>query len=162
MFIRIVVTTAALVALTTIASAQSRPSNDPETNAIESYRLTLPVLQKIAAANKAFGAALKNDPAAQKQLEKDDDTGNGNESIGDMERRIAAMPHMTDALKSAGVSVHEYALFELCAFQAAMTAGLEKAGQLKSIPAGVQSTNVQFMKDHEKEFTAAMQQAGEQ
>ena len=73
MFSSIVTMTAALIALAGVADAQSRPANDDaETRAIESYRLTLPVLQTVAAANKAFAAALKNDPAAQRQLEKDD------------------------------------------------------------------------------------------
>src|SRR4051794_24593265 len=110
MFTRIVAMMVTLVAFGGFAHAQSRVSSDPETKAIESYRLTIPVLQKIAAANKSFGAALKNDPAAQRKLEADDDKDGDNESLAAMERRIATMPHMSDALKSAGLSAHEYAL----------------------------------------------------
>jgi hypothetical protein len=149
----------ALILCGGLVDAQSRASNDPDTKAIESYRLTLPVLEKIGQAYKHLAAALKNDPAAQRQLDADDDKSNDNESLAEMERRIAAMPHMSEALKSVGLTAHEYTLFQMCALQAGMAAGLEKAGQLPSLPAGVQAANVQFMKDHEKEF-AALQNGG--
>lgn len=78
MFRSIVTMTAELIALAGVADAQSRPANnDAETRAIESYRLRKPVLQKVAAANKAFAVALRNDLAAQRQLEKDDERAQG-------------------------------------------------------------------------------------
>ena len=59
------------------------------------------------------------------------------------------------ALRTAGLSAHEYATFEMCALQAGLVAGLEKAGQApKALPGGIQPANVQFMKDHEKDFAA--------
>jgi len=152
---------AAIVMLVTLPglaySQASRAADDPETKEIESYRLTLPVLQKMGVANKAFADALRHDPAAQQQLEAESDKADDKQSLADMERKLAAMPYMNEALTSAGLSAHEYAIFEWCAFQAAMAAGLEKAGQLPALPAGLQRANVQFMKDHEKEFAAAMQ-----
>lgn len=81
--------------------------------------------------------------------------GGDAQSLADMERKIAAMPHMSDALRTAGLTPREFALFEMCALQAGIVAGMQKSGQtLSQLPAGIQPANVQFMKDHEKQFEA--------
>jgi hypothetical protein len=160
----IVRTLAAIVMVAALAGfthVHLHAAEDAELKEIQSYRLTMPVLQKIGAAMRAFADAVKKDPAAQKQLEADDDKASDKQSLADMEHKIAAMPHMREALAAAGLTAHEYAVFEFCAFQAGMAAGLEKTGNLPNLPAGVQRANVQFMKDHEKECAAVMQ-GGEQ
>jgi hypothetical protein len=141
-------------ALIAATAAFVHAQTDSETKAIQSYRLTLPVLQKITAANRAFVAALKNDPAAQKQLEAEDDKNDDDQqSLAAMEKKLVAMPHMSDALRSAGLSAHEYAMFEMCALQAGLVAGSEKNGlKVTNLPTGMQPANVQFVTDHEKEM----------
>jgi len=154
--IRRTLTTLVAFALLAAAAPLVHAQTDSETKAIQSYRLTMPVLQKITAANRAFVAALKNDPAAQKQLEADDDKNDDDQqSLAAMEKKLVAMPHMSDALRSAGVSAHEYALFEMCAFQASIVVGSEKNGQkATSLPAGIQPANVQFVRDHQQDIEA--------
>jgi len=152
---RAFITSLILAALFVTNAALAHAQTDPETKAIQSYRLTEPVLQKITAANRAWVAALKNDVAAQKQLEADGDKSDDTQSLADMEKKLVKMPHMADALRSAGLSAHEYATFEMCAFQASLVAGSEKSGQkVTNLPAGMQPANVQFVKDHEKQIEA--------
>jgi hypothetical protein len=156
------ITLLVFAALFATNAAPANAQSDADAKAIQSYRLTEPVLQKITAANHAFVAALKNDPAAQKQLEADDDKNDDDsQSLGAMEKKLVAMPHMAEALRSAGVSAHEYATFEMCAFQASLVVGSEKNGQkATSLPAGIQPANVQFVRDHKKqieEMNAALQ-----
>jgi hypothetical protein len=143
-------------ALIAATASFARAQTDSETKALQSYRLTLPVLQKITAANRAFVAALKNDPAAQKQLEAEDDKNDDDQqSLAAMEKKLVAMPHMSDALRTAGVSAHEYATFEMCAFQASIVVGSEKNGQKATdLPPGIQPANVQFVRDHQKDIEA--------
>lgn len=151
--IKLVVFSALIAANAVLLHAQT----DPDTKAIQSYRLTEPALQKITAANRAWAAALKNDPAAQKQLEADDDKSDDAQSLAAMEKKLVAMPHMADALKSAGLSAHEYATFEMCAFQASLATNLPAGA---APPAGIQPANVQFVRDHKKqieEMNAALQ-----
>jgi hypothetical protein len=75
-------------------------------------------------------------------------------TLTDMERGIAAMPHMAEALAKAGLTAREYAKFNLTMLQAGMLAGMKKAGQLRQLPPGASMENVQFMIDHEREIAA--------
>src|SRR5262245_54064296 len=75
-------------------------------------------------------------------------------TLTDMEHKVAAMPHMAEALAAAGLPAREYAKFTLTMIQAGFVAGMKKAGQLRQAPPGVAMTNVQFMIDHEKEIAA--------
>src|SRR5262249_34179102 len=88
----------------------------------------------------------------QKQIDAFEDAQNSKDSdsqtLNDMERTLSTIPHMSEALKSAGLSAHEYATFMMCAMQAGMAGSLP----LTKLPAGIQPANVQFMKDHGKEF----------
>jgi hypothetical protein len=145
-----------VVAAMASAMSASARAQDADTKEIDSYRLTMPVLQKMIVATKTAAAALKNDPKSRDSDATDDDNGDDSSaSLSDMERKIDEMPHMRDGLKAAGLTAREFAIFEMCAVQAGMVAGLEKAGQhLTSPPAGIRPENVQFMKDHEKDFEA--------
>jgi cell fate (sporulation/competence/biofilm development) regulator YlbF (YheA/YmcA/DUF963 family) len=94
--------------------------------------------------------------ALEQQLEQmsaDLDAGDA-PTLTDMQHKIAAMPHMAEALAAAGLSAREYAKFTLTMIQAGFVAGMKKAGQLRQPPPGVAMTNVQFMIDHEKEISA--------
>jgi hypothetical protein len=189
---RLVTTVAVCAALTGTASAQRAPQaarEDADMKEVAAYRLTVPVLQKVAAVSQAMADAMAKDPkykqyiAAKKELDalrkKDepteadeqrmqtleeqiekmdpsndmsDKTDSAN-SLADMERSLARVPHLSDALKQAGLTPREFAKFELCALQAGMIAAFQKSGQTIKLPDGIQPENVQFMKDHEAEFT---------
>jgi hypothetical protein len=73
-------------------------------------------------------------------------------TVSDMARKLTAIPHMSEALKSAGLTAHEFALFETSLMQASLVASFKKAGTLKDMPPGVSQENVQFVLDHEAEI----------
>jgi hypothetical protein len=103
--------------------------------------------------DKRIEALEQQTEAFEKSMGGDDD--NHDDSLRGMEHEIATIPYMRDALQTAGLTPREFATFEMCAMQAGMVAGLEKSGQkLTSLPADIQPANVQFMKDHEKDFEA--------
>jgi len=91
---------------------------------------------------------------AEKQMQALAGSDNNDDSatLSDMARKLSAIPHMDEALKSAGLTAHEFALFEASLLQAGMVAGLKKAGNLQQIPPGVPPGNVQFVLDHEAEI----------
>src|SRR6266851_4301678 len=94
--------------------------------------------------------------ALERQLEQMSDAIDGGgdaQTLADMERKIAAMPHMPDALAKAALSPREYAKFNLTLIQAGFVAGMKRAGQLRQVPPGVSMENVQFVIDHEKELS---------
>jgi hypothetical protein len=94
--------------------------------------------------------------ALERQVEEmsaENDPGDA-QTLADMVQKIAAMPHMAEALASAGLSPREYAKFNLTLLQAGFFAGMKKAGQLRQLPPGVSMENVQFVIDHEREIAA--------
>jgi chaperonin cofactor prefoldin len=86
------------------------------------------------------------------------DADEGSATLADMARNIARVPHMADALKSAGLSPRELATFEMAMLQAGFAAGFKKAGMLKELPPGVSPENVQFVLDHEAEIKQIQQE----
>ena len=91
---------------------------------------------------------------AEKQMQAlvGSDDNDNSATISDMARKLAAIPHMSEAFKSAGLTAHEFALFETSLMQASIVAGFKKAGTLKEVPPGVSPENVQFVLDHEAEI----------
>jgi hypothetical protein len=97
---------------------------------------------------------------AEKQMEAlvGPDDKDDSATISDMARKLATIPHMSEALKSAGLTTHEFALFETALTQASIVAGFKKAGTLKQVPPGVSPENVQFVLDHEAEIKQAQKE----
>lgn len=120
-------------------------------------------LRALRAKEEPTAADEKRIEALEQQIEQmsnDLDKGGDANTLSEMERKIAAVPHMADALAKAGLAPREYAKFSLVMIQAGMVAGMKKAGQMKDIPAGsgIAPENVQFMIDHEKDVAALTKQ----
>jgi hypothetical protein len=92
--------------------------------------------------------------AAEKQFQALSASNDSDDSptLDDMAHKIASIPHMSEALKSAGLTPREFATFETAVSQAGFAAGFKKAGTLKELPPGVSPENVQFVLDHETEL----------
>jgi len=140
--------------------------NDPQ---FKRYAAAEKELKALQAKEEPSEADEKRIDALERELEesklKSADHASGNDSLTDMERSIASVPHMADALARAGLSTREYAKFSLAMLQAGMVAAMKKSGTIKTIPpeTGVSPENVQFMIDHEKEIadlTRQMQTLG--
>ena len=91
---------------------------------------------------------------AEKQMQAlvGSDDNDNSATVSDMARKLAAIPHMSEAFKSAGLTARDFALFETSLMQASLVAGFKKAGTLKEVPPGVSPENVQFVLDHEAEI----------
>ena len=132
--------------------------NDPRYKSAMAAGRELQALQdkenRTEAEDRRVDALEKQIDDAEKEFEAlapPDDSDNS-QTIADAARKIASMPHMADALKSAGLSAHEFATFETAMMQAGFAAGFKKAGMLKELPPGVSPENVQFVLDHEAEL----------
>jgi hypothetical protein len=93
-------------------------------------------------------------------LESDDDVMNMSnaQTISQMAANVDKFPPMVAALRAQGLTSRDLAKFMFAVLQAGMTAGLQKSGNLKEIPAGTNPANVKFMIEHEADFQR-MQQA---
>jgi hypothetical protein len=126
--------------------------NDPKYRGFMAAQKELKALQ---AKEEPTPADEKRIEALEQQIEQMSDgmdRGGDAQTLADMERKIAAMPHMPEALAKAGLTPREYAKFTLSLIQAGFLAGMKKAGQLKQAPPGVSMENVQFVIDHETEI----------
>jgi hypothetical protein len=136
---------------------------DPDTREVAAYQLTVPTLQKVAAAHRQMAVALRNDPrfvrlarlkAEKKQLEAKDkpsaaETARLEALPAEIESAEAALPSLLEgvktladmeplvanALTSAGLAPREYGTFMLALASAALVHGMQKAGALKDVPA---------------------------
>ena len=140
--------------------------NDPQ---FKRYAAAEKELKALQAKDEPSEADEKRIEALEREMESvkltSTEHANGNDSLGDMEKSIASIPHMSESLAKAGLSPREYAKFSLAMLQAGMVAAMKKSGTIKTIPpdTGVSEENVQFMIDHEKEIadlTRQMQTLG--
>jgi hypothetical protein len=139
---------------------QKALENDPK---YKSYMAAEQELKALKRKDDPTEADERRMEALEQQLEKTSHEMDGGDAttLADMERAIAKMPYMPDALARAGLTPREYAKFTLSMLQAGMVAGMQKAGMTKEMPPGVPAENVRFMIDHEREIAAltAMMQA---
>lgn len=104
----------------------------------------------------------------EQQLEEAKDRMQGEMNIGkaetlsEMATQASRIPQLVTALKSAGLTPREYAVFTLALFQASAYAGLQKAGMVKDIPANVNRAQIKFVLDHEAEIRALTERMKEE
>lgn len=122
----------------------------------KSYMAAQKELEALRAKDEPTEADDRRIEALEQEIEKTSREMDGGDAqtLGDMERAIARMPYMPDALAKSGLTPREYAKFSLAMLQAGMAAGMKKAGMMRELPPGVAMENVQFMIDHEKEIAA--------
>ena len=127
--------------------------SDPKYRGFIAAQKELKTLQEKDAPTPAEERRIEALEQQLEQMSNDLDAGDA-QTLSEMERKIAAVPHMSEALAAAGLSAREYAKFTLTMIQAGFVAGMKKAGQLRQPPPGVSMENVQFVIDHEKEIAA--------
>lgn len=138
--------------------------NDPKFKGTIAAERELEALQnkdpRTPAEDRRMEELQKQVDEAEKQMEAlvGGDDKDDSATISDMARKLTAIPHMSEALKSAGLSARDFALFETSLMQASMVAGFKKAGTLKQVPPGVPPENVQFVLDHEAEIQQALKE----
>jgi hypothetical protein len=82
----------------------------------------------------------------------EDEAMDADQSLSDLGKRMAADPHISAALKRAGLAPREAATLQLAWFQAAFTVGLLEAGTIKEIPKEVNTENVKFYQANRAEI----------
>ncbi len=98
--------------------------------------------------------------ARLEQLEQQLDASESSLSMGkantlsEMATEAAKTPALATALRRAGLTPREYAVFTLAYMQAMMYHGMKKAGYAKTLPKGMNPANAAFAEQHEAELTA--------
>jgi hypothetical protein len=124
---------------------------------ISEYRLTMPVLRKLAQTQENMFAATR-DPALKEKYaalgRQSNDEPEPN-SLDDMVKRIERVPEVKRAITSTGLTTREYMKATLSMFQAAMALSMmemEGPMKVKTLPPGVMADNVAFLKANKAEL----------
>jgi len=140
------------------AGAQSNANSD--TREINNYRLTDAALAKYTQAQRQVDALARQasggcDDDEDHDADDDDDSANG-ATIDQMVAKLDATAGVREAIKSAGMTTREFAVFSMSVFQAGLAdwALGQPGGKL---PPGVAMENVNFYRKHQ----AALQGLGE-
>lgn len=147
---------AAIVFSVAAASAPLAAQNDADVKAIESFRLTVPVLNRMAQVQENMYATVKAHPELAKKY-ADDKEDDGDEedakTLDDMARRLDKVPEFKAALIKAGFTPRGYMVATMAMFQAAMTAAvLDMPGADRSKVSANTMANVAFLKAHAAEM----------
>jgi len=157
----------------TSAPAASNQSAAEELADVASYRLTMDKFDKYYAAQRNIMLKAKDMSAADKAAMKArSDARDNNASMDDMVRNIESEPVMKEAIREAGMSPREFAMFTMAMMQSAMAAGVAKMrpnDNQDSLIRAMQANpeNVKFMVENEatiaskqKELEAEMKRLG--
>ena len=127
---------------------------------ITKYRLTMDKIDKYLAAQRNLAQKAKElTPAQRAALEaRNENSGDPNQSMDEMVRRIEKEPIMVDAIKDAGLSPREFMMITMSMMQTAMAASVAKMRpndnqdslirEMKANP-----DNIKFYNQNEAEIT---------
>jgi type II secretory pathway component GspD/PulD (secretin) len=152
MFSRLAAIALGVAAVSAPLAAQDAP--DADVKAIESFQLTMPVLNRMAQVQENMYATVKAHPELKQKYanQKDDDDSEAN-TIDDMAKKLDRIPELKAAIVKAGFTPRSYMIATIVTFQAAMTAAmLDMPGADKSKLSANARANAAFVKAHEAEF----------
>src|SRR5688572_6383533 len=140
----------------TSAPGASNQSVNEQLADVASYRLTMDKFDKYYAAQRNIMLKAKGMSAADKAAmeARSDARDNNNANMDDMVRNIESEPVMKEAIREAGMSPREFAMFTMAMMQSAMAAGVAKMrpnDNQDSLIRAMQANpeNVKFMVENE-------------
>jgi hypothetical protein len=125
-------------------ASEAQSLGDRDSREIADYVLTDAALAK-------YAQALRKLQPLKEQLQQDCDREDAPKSLNDMAARMDGVPGVKAALRTAGMTSHEYLVFSFSVFQNGMAAyALDQPGG--KLPPGVKMANVKFYRAHEAEL----------
>jgi len=162
MFRRLTAVAFTVAAVTAPLAAQD--ASDADVKAVESFKLTVPVLNKMAQVQENMYATVKAHPDLPKKYanQKDDDDDEDAKTIDQMAKRLDKVPEFKAAIIKAGFTPRSYMIATMAMFQAAMTSAvLDMPGADRSkVPANAMA-NAAFLKAHQADFQKMQARAKE-
>lgn len=149
------------IAFVVVAAAGAAPlvaqdvQADADMKAIETFHLTMPVMNRMAQVQENMFATVKAHPELAKKYanQKDDDDEEDAKTIDQMAKKLDRVPEFKAALIKAGFTPREYMIATMAMFQAAMTSAvLDMPGADRSKVSANTMANVAFLKAHDVEM----------
>jgi hypothetical protein len=142
------------------APAASNAQADQDLADITKYQLTMDKIDKYLAAQRNLAAkAASMTPAQRAAMEaRNDNSGDPNESLDDMVKRIESEPMMASSIRDAGISPREFAMTTISLMQTGMAAAVMKMRPTDNQDSLIREMkanpdNIKFYNEHEAEIT---------
>jgi hypothetical protein len=151
---------AMIVGLVTRSVAAQSPIDVYE---LADYRLTTDVFERFVLANGRIVDIIDHDasftdaPLFTKDLAL---SGDAVAEAAGLIARLANHAGLAAALEAAKITPREYAKFAITLIAARLAYGFLNAGVLSRVPSGAPTLNVEFVKTHESDVTAALAHLG--
>jgi hypothetical protein len=158
--------TAPLIIVAMIVGLVTRPvtAQSPiDVYELADYRLTTDVFERFVQANGRIVDIIDNDasftdaPLFTKDLAL---SGDAVAEAAGLVARLANHAGLAAALEAAKITPREYAKFAITLIAARLAYGFLNAGVLPRVPPGAPTLNVEFVKTHESDVTAALAHLG--
>jgi hypothetical protein len=138
---------AALALLVTLAFGPMPQSRQEDDAAIMNHRLTLDLLRKTIAFDRALLALIDKDPALMKAME-----GKTTPGIDASAKALEDVPQVGATLKANGLTGRDYVLTQIAMMSATMTRDMVAKGIVKEMPPGMPTHNIEFLKTNAAEL----------
>lgn len=147
-------TAAGLVAITASGRATAQqPQTTADRLAIENYKLSMAVLNRLAQVQANMYATVRAHPELAKKYATTPDADENAATLDDMAKTLDRLPAMKAAVIKAGFTPREYMLATMVTIQAAMTALMfDMPGADRSKLSANAQANAAFMKSHAAEL----------
>ena len=146
----------ALFVLPLLAPAARAQGND-DAKTLASYRLTMPTIRKLIAAQEKILEAASS-PDAKKWAKEMEGKSSGNMSLAELSALYERIPPIKQAIVSTGLSTREYVTAMFAFFQAAMVASMQDYAKQQgskeagTVPPGVAKENIEFVRQNKAEI----------
>ena len=136
----------ALAFLVTLALAPVPQSRQEDDAALMNHRLTLDLLRKAIAFDRALLTLIDKDPALMKAMD-----GNTTPGIDASSKALEDVPQFGATLKASGLTGRDYLLTQIALMSATMTRDMMAKGIVKEMPPGMPTHNIEFLKTNAAE-----------
>jgi hypothetical protein len=127
------------------------------------YRLTADVFERFVKASTRIAEIAANDASFADAPLFTKDVALSGDAVVEAEGLVARLERhsgLAAALDAATITPREYAKFAIALVGAHLAYNFVKAGVLKRVPSGAPTTNVEFVKAHDADVTAALESLG--
>ena len=127
------------------------------------YRLTTEVFERFVHASGRIADIVQHDPSFTYAPLFTKDVALSGDAVAEAAGLVARLEHhagLAAALEAATLTPREYSKFAITLIAAHLAHGFLKAGVLQRVPSGAPTINVEFVKTHESDVTAALASLG--
>jgi hypothetical protein len=159
MFLRSVV----LVLAVSLTCIGTRPQSSPEHEAelkkdmaeLQSYTLTMDIVNRTVVTMSAIRDAVKSDPALEKASKDTADKAEGQATLSQMSSIISSSPKLTAIVAGHGFTPRKFALSEMSIIQTAIAVAAVQAGATVAdmvSKGGANADNIKLFTEHKAEL----------